>query len=69
MNNVVEANMVSHNPDGGIVLIDGSSGNTVRGNTASKNGDGIDYFDLYDAGSGNIWQNNTYETKKPESIG
>jgi parallel beta-helix repeat protein len=68
-NNTIEANIVSNNTGSGITLIDGSSGNTIRGNMARGNGDGINYFDLYDAVLGNIWQNNTYDTKKPESIG
>jgi parallel beta-helix repeat protein len=66
--NVLEANTVLENDGSGISLIDNSSKNTIRGNTSKGNGDGINGFDLYDAVSGNDWQNNTYDTKKPESL-
>jgi len=68
MKNLIEANTVSNNAGSGIVLTDGSSGNTIRKNTAKGNGDGVNDFDLYDNGSGNIWQNNAYGTKKPDNI-
>jgi parallel beta-helix repeat protein len=67
-NNMIEANTVSDNAGSGIALIDGSSGNTVRLNTVRRNGDGVNDFDLYDAVSGNVWQENVYDTKKPETI-
>ena len=66
--NLIEANTVSENGGSGIILIDGSSGNTIRQNTARGNGDGVKDFDLYDMVSGNAWQNNTYDTKKPDSL-
>jgi parallel beta-helix repeat protein len=66
--NTIEANTVSGNGGSGIILVDGSSGNTIRQNTARRNGDGVKDFDLYDMVSGNVWQNNTYDSKKPDSI-
>jgi len=66
--NLIEGNTVSHNAGSGVVLTDGSSGNTISGNTARGNGDGVNDFDLYDNCSDNVWQNNTYDTKKPDSI-
>jgi parallel beta-helix repeat protein len=67
-NNLIEANTVSNNQGSGIITIAGSSGNTIRHNTARGNGDGVNDFDLYDMASGNVWQDNTYDTKKPDSI-
>jgi parallel beta-helix repeat protein len=66
--NLVEANNVTKNGGSGIIIIDESSENTIRQNTARGNGDGVKDFDLYDMSSGNVWQNNTYDTKKPDSI-
>jgi parallel beta-helix repeat protein len=66
--NLIEANTVSNNGGSGIVLIDGSSDNTIRQNIAKGNGDGVKDFDLYDRVSGNIWENNTYDTKKPDTL-
>jgi parallel beta-helix repeat protein len=67
-NNLVEANNVTKNGGSGIIIIGESSGNTIRQNTAKGNGDGVKDFDLYDMASGNVWENNTYDTKKPDSI-
>lgn len=67
--NLIESNTVSANSGSGIALIDGSTGNTIQGNVAKANGDGINDFDLYDAVSGNIWKDNTYGTKEPETLG
>jgi parallel beta-helix repeat protein len=66
--NLIEANTVSNNGGSGIIIVDGSSENTIRQNAARGNGDGIEDFDLYDRASGNVWQDNTYDTKKPDSI-
>jgi parallel beta-helix repeat protein len=66
--NLVEANTVSKNSGSGILIVDDSSGNTIRQNTARGNGDGVKDFDLYDMASGNIWQNNTYDSKKPANL-
>ena len=65
--NLVEANNVTKNGGSGIIIME-SSENTIRQNFAKGNGDGVKDFDLYDMGSGNVWQNNTYDTKKPDSI-
>jgi parallel beta-helix repeat protein len=65
--NLVEANNVTKNGGSGIIIME-SSENTIRQNFAKGNGDGVKDFDLYDMGSGNVWQNNTYGTKKPDSI-
>jgi parallel beta-helix repeat protein len=66
--NLIEANTVSNNGGSGIILVDGSSNNTIRQNTAKGNGDGVKDFDLYDRVSGNTWENNMYDTKKPDTI-
>jgi parallel beta-helix repeat protein len=66
--NLVEANNVTKNGGSGIIIVGESSGNTIRQNTAKGNGDGVKDFDLYDMASGNVWENNTYDTKKPDSI-
>lgn len=68
VNNMVEGNTVTGNRGNGILLTGSSSNNTVTGNTAKGNGDGINYFDLFDASGNNIWQNNTYNTKKPNTL-
>jgi parallel beta-helix repeat protein len=67
-NNLIEANTISGSIGNGISLVQGSSGNTIRGNTAKGNGDGVNCYDLLDYGSNNVWQNNTYDTKKPDTI-
>jgi parallel beta-helix repeat protein len=66
--NLIEANTISDNTGSGIALTDGSFENTIRGNIAKGNGDGVHDFDLYDNGSNNIWQNNTYDSKNPDSL-
>ena len=66
-NNVVETNQVTENRGGGILLTEETSYNFIRGNTAKGNGDGVRFFDLEDTGSGNIWENNTYDTKSLET--
>jgi parallel beta-helix repeat protein len=67
-NNTVKGNNVTQNDGNGIALLEGSSENTVKGNTAKGNGNGADTFDLYDAGSNNIWNDNTYGTKNPDTL-
>jgi parallel beta-helix repeat protein len=67
-NNLIEGNTVTGNKGGGILILGESTGNTIKENTAKNNGDGVNTVDLYDASSNNIWQNNTYDTKMPESI-
>jgi parallel beta-helix repeat protein len=66
--NLVEANTVSKNVGSGILIVGDSSGNTIRQNTARGNGDGVKDFDLYDMASGNIWQDNTYDSKNPANL-
>jgi parallel beta-helix repeat protein len=68
LGNLVEGNNVTGNKGGGISIGEGSSGNTVKGNFAKGNGDGTNAFDLFDASGNNIWQNNTYSTKKPDTL-
>jgi parallel beta-helix repeat protein len=65
--NLVETNNVTKNGGSGIIIME-SSGNTIRQNVAKGNGDGVKDFDLYDMASGNVWENNIYDTKKPDSI-
>jgi parallel beta-helix repeat protein len=67
-NNTVEQNEVIENKGGGIVLAQGTLYNSVRGNTAKRNGDGVSSFDLADTGSANTWENNSYDTKTPETL-
>lgn len=66
--NTVEENNVTENKGNGIFLAQQSTGNMIRANTANANGDGINAFDLHDMGSNNIWENNTYSTKRPDTI-
>jgi parallel beta-helix repeat protein len=67
-NSMVEGNRVTENKDGGIVLTEETSNNSIRDNTAKQNGDGVHFFDLADAGSGNTWENNSYDTKMPQTL-
>ena len=66
-NNAVDANNVTENRGTGI-LVTHSSSNHLEGNTAKDNGDGVESFDLEDAGADNIWRNNIYRTKKPDTL-
>jgi parallel beta-helix repeat protein len=67
-NDTVEKNQVTANKGGGIVLGPETSNNLIRGNTAKRNGDGVSLFDLEDTGTGNTWQNNSYDTKMPDTL-
>jgi parallel beta-helix repeat protein len=67
-NNLVEENQVTENKGGGILLDEETSYNSIRGNTAKGNGDGVRLFDLTDTGSGNTWENNSCDTKNPETL-
>jgi parallel beta-helix repeat protein len=67
-NNSVEENQVTENKGGGILLTEETSYNSIRGNTAKGNGDGVTLFDLTDTGSGNTWENNSYDTKMPRTL-
>jgi len=68
-NNLVERNLVTESEADGIIINEGSTSNVIRGNTAKGNGDGVQYFDLRDRTGGNVWEDNTYETKNPENLG
>jgi parallel beta-helix repeat protein len=66
--NLIETNTVLKNGGSGIIIIGNSSQNTIRQNTARGNGDGVKDFDLYDMASGNVWQDNTYDSKSPANL-
>jgi len=68
-NNLVERNLVTESEADGIIINEGSTSNVITGNTAKGNGDGVRYFDLRDRTGGNVWEDNTYETKNPENLG
>lgn len=69
-NSLVSDNIVTNNGWHGIRLGSSSTGNQVSDNTATGNGDGVTYFDLFhDASSSpNFWDNNTYGTKSGADI-
>jgi parallel beta-helix repeat protein len=67
-NNTITSNIVTHSEGNGIAIGGNSSHNVVRGNIALGNGDGFHTFDLLDSALNNIWQNNTYVTKKPNTL-
>jgi len=67
-NNLIDENTVSHSGGNGIAIGGNSSDNIVKGNIAIGNGDGVSTFDLSDSGINNVWQNNTYVTKKPDTL-
>jgi len=67
-NNLIDGNTISHSGGNGIAIRENSSGNIVKGNVAIGNGDGVSTFDLFDSGTNNVWQNNTYITKKPDTL-
>ena len=66
----VSDNTVTDNGWHGIRLGSGSTGNQVSDNTATGNGDGISFFDLFhDASSTpNTWEDNTCGTKSGADI-
>jgi len=66
--NLVERNNVTQSVGDGIVITEGSVGNIVRGNIARGNGDGVSAFDLHDMSLNNVWQDNDYSTKEPETL-
>jgi len=69
-NSHVSDNTVTDNGWHGIRLGSGSTGNQVSDNTATGNGDGISFFDLFhDASSTpNTWEDNTCGTKSGADI-
>lgn len=67
-NNIIDENTVTHSEGNGIAIGKNSSNNIVRGNVAIGNGDGVSTFDLLDSSVNNVWQNNIYVTKKPDTL-
>lgn len=67
-NVTIEGCLALHNAQGGIVIEAGATDNTVKHNFASKNGDGIDYFDLSDGNEecdSNTWDRNRFRSRNP----
>lgn len=67
-NNIIDGNTVTCSGGNGIAIVGKSSSNIVKGNVAIGNGDGVSTFDLLDSSVNNVWQNNTYATKKPDTL-
>jgi len=67
--NVLEQNKVVNNGGDGILVDEESSDNKIIGNTVTGNGNGTTSFDLHDEGSSNIWLSNTFNTRRPDTIG
>jgi len=66
--NIVEQNNVAKNVADGIVADEQSIGNRIMGNTVTGNGNGVTSFDLHDESSGNLWSDNTFNTRRPDTI-
>lgn len=67
-NNIIDGNTLTHSEGNGIAICGNSSNNIVKQNVAIGNGDGVTTFDLFDSSVNNAWQNNTYVTKKPDTL-
>jgi parallel beta-helix repeat protein len=67
-NNIIDGNTVTHSGGNGVAVEGNSSNNIVEQNVAIGNGDGVSTFDLLDSSVNNVWQNNTYVTKKPDTL-
>jgi parallel beta-helix repeat protein len=67
--NVLEQNKVVNNGGDGILVDEQSTDNKIIGNTVTGNGNGTTSFDLHDEGSDNIWLSNTFNTRRPDTIG
>jgi parallel beta-helix repeat protein len=67
--NLVEQNNVVNNSGDGILVDEQSTENRIMGNTVTGNGNGATSFDLHDEGSGNLWSQNVFRSRKPETIG
>jgi len=67
--NQIEQNSVINNKGDGILVLEQSSDNKITGNTVTGNGNGTSSFDLHDEGSANLWQSNTFSTRRPDTIG
>jgi parallel beta-helix repeat protein len=66
--NAVESNEVKQNAGDGIVIFGQSSRNLVQKNIVTGNGDGVQSFDLHSTEPDNIWRDNTFKTKEPDSL-
>jgi parallel beta-helix repeat protein len=66
--NVVEQNKAVNNGADGVLVDEQSTDNKVAANTVTGNGDGMISFDLHDKGRDNIWVNNTFDTRSPDTI-
>ena len=67
--NIVEQNNVTNNKSDGILVDEQSIDNKITGNTATGNGNGTTTFDLHDESSDNLWLSNTFNTRRPDTIG
>jgi parallel beta-helix repeat protein len=67
--NLVEQNQVVNNNGDGILVDEQSTDNKIVGNTVTGNGNGTTSFDLHDESSDNIWVSNTFNTRRPDTIG
>jgi len=67
--NLVELNNVVNNGVDGILVDEQSTKNKILGNTVTGNGNGTTSFDLHDESSDNIWLSNTFNTRRPDTIG
>jgi len=67
--NTIENNNVRRNTADGILINKGSSSNLVQKNIFMGNGDGGSTFDLHSEESSNVWRDNTFETRKPDTLG
>jgi parallel beta-helix repeat protein len=67
--NIVEQNNVMNNKGDGILVDEQSTDNKITGNTATGNGNGTTTFDLHDESSDNLWLSNTFNTRRPDTIG
>ena len=67
--NTIEGNIVTQNVGDGILLAGGSVDNIITKNIAKGNGNGVTSFDLHEQGLKNIWQDNAYDTKNPDTLG
>jgi parallel beta-helix repeat protein len=67
--NTVEQSNVMNNKGDGILVDEQSSDNKITGNTATGNGNGTTTFDLHDESSDNLWLSNTFDTRRPDTIG
>jgi len=67
-NNLVERNNVVNNGADGILVGEQSTENKITENTVTGNGNGTASFDLHDESSGNLWQTNRFNTRRPDTI-